>query len=753
MLEVLRDALFWLIGIEILGLAVLPLALRVSFGLPDGGYAIAKMLGLLVLGYIAWITGILGISSFTGATLVVLTAVLAAASWWLWGRELRNAWPSIKPMALGAEATFLAIFVVAALVRSFNAPIAGQEKQMDLTFLHALISSRALPAPDLWLAGYGMPYYYFGYLIQSLLGKALPVDPAAAYNLAVATVLALAAMGAFGIGSGLVRLAGASRRVSMALGALGAFALTIMGNLEAMFEVIAGAGIGDRGFWSMIGIKGLQQANGAGFPPVDGGWGFRAARVIPNIPPDGINEFPYFSFLLGDLHPHYMAIPLAIMIVTLACHELVIARPLRSDPVRLGIAAIVLGAVIPFNTWDVPIFWGIFALALAAAALQQPSPIAALVDRVKDLAATALLALLCYLPYFVGYVSQPLGIGIVDDRTMFGSLFVLFGPLLVLALMGGVVGLLRRVGPAVSEGSRVALPSLVVGVVIALLLTVLKQPTLGFLAATLIYWATLTWLRLRELDSVAGVAAGVLMIAGLGSILIPEVVFLRDVFGSRMNTVFKFYYDAWILLAIAAPVIVWELVVAFREVSVSSLWVRPVAAASLAGAAVLVLGGTIYPVAATATKSSGALGAPTLDGMIHLRQFRSEDAAAIDWLRRNHPGVGVVEAVGDDYTDAGRFSTFAGVPTLVGWPGHEVQWRGPSPAVDQRKELARRVYTSSDVSVWRNDVQQTEMRFVVLGGLEREIYGPTAGVALDQAFPVIQQFGATKVYELVERTK
>src|SRR3954467_7664345 len=131
MLDTISSVLLWLLAIEILSLAVLPLALRVFFALPDGGYASAKMLGLLIVGYVAWLTGILGFAAFTGPTLVVFTAVIGVVSWLLWGAELRGAWSSTKRLALGAEATFLVVFLLAAVVRAFNAPIAGQEKQMD----------------------------------------------------------------------------------------------------------------------------------------------------------------------------------------------------------------------------------------------------------------------------------------------------------------------------------------------------------------------------------------------------------------------------------------------------------------------------------------------------------------------------------------------------------------------------------------------------------------------------------------------
>jgi uncharacterized membrane protein len=430
---------------------------------------------------------------------------------------------------------------------------------------------------------------------------------------------------------------------------------------------------------------------------------------------------------------------------------------LRRDWLRLTVAGVALGAVIASNTWEVPVLWGVFSLALVAWALRPGASITGqLRARLGDLVVTLVLAVLLFSPYFVGYVSQPLSVATVAERTPFGSLLVLFGPLVLVALAGGAVGIVRlALGPAELPEHRILVGVGLAGVGAGLLFWALREPTLGFLVATLAMWAALAWQRARAGASAGEIATAILVIIGTGSILAPELVYLHDLFGSRMNTVFKFYYDAWIVLAVAAPLVGLELVrELFAGVALEpdrgapTLVARAVASLSLGAAALLTLGGLIYPLTATATKSAGFAGHPTLDGMVHLRNGRADDAAAIDWLRAHHPGAPVVEAVGDDYTDAGRFSTFAGVATLVGWGGHEVQWRGSNPAIEQRKRLAQRVYTDPDDRNWRGELEALGVRYIVVGSLERELYGPEVGATLAQRLPVAHRTGNTRIYAL-----
>jgi uncharacterized membrane protein len=198
-----------------------------------------------------------------------------------------------------------------------------------------------------------------------------------------------------------------------------------------------------------------------------------------------------------------------------------------------------------------------------------------------------------------------------------------------------------------------------------------------------------------------------------------EFVYLRDLFGTRMNTVFKFYYQAWILLGLASAY------------GLSRLVARPSPAIlkwlAVAVTTLLVAGGLLYTVTAVPSKADNFRGQPTLDGLAYLRRGNPGDAAAIEWLRAHvQPDATVLEAAGGSYSPegAGRVSMATGNPTLLGWDFHEMQWRGK--AYEQlaagRPDAITQIYRTARPEELPDLLDRWGIDFVYLGALERNKY-------------------------------
>ena len=193
-----------------------------------------------------------------------------------------------------------------------------------------------------------------------------------------------------------------------------------------------------------------------------------------------------------------------------------------------------------------------------------------------------------------------------------------------------------------------------------------------------------------------------------------EFVYLRDLFGTRMNTVFKFYYQAWVMLALAAAFGVSRL--AGREVS----WALKAPALLLT--ILLVAGSLVYPLAAIPSKAGDFRGQPTLDGLAYLRQGSPADVAAIEWIRANvPPDAVVVESSGGSYSSEGaeRISMSTGNPTLLGWDFHERQWRGG--AYDRlaagRPEALDQIYRTTRPEELPKLLEKWDVDYVLIGPL------------------------------------
>src|SRR5690606_13346221 len=174
-----------------------------------------------------------------------------------------------------------------------------------------------------------------------------------------------------------------------------------------------------------------------------------------------------------------------------------------------------------------------------------------------------------------------------------------------------------------------------------------------------------------------------------------EFFFVTDVFGSRMNTVFKLYYQAWLLLGIAAAAGAWWLYdVLAREPERPMQFMRGVWAGV---AALLVAGALLYPLGATLSRTDGLAGDDrTLDGLAYLADSPlAIELGIVRWLRNNADRNDVlVEAIGGQYSSAGRVSAWTGVPAVLGWPGHERQWGRPDDVLEERRAAVDAAYTT-----------------------------------------------------------
>ena len=215
----------------------------------------------------------------------------------------------------------------------------------------------------------------------------------------------------------------------------------------------------------------------------------------------------------------------------------------------------------------------------------------------------------------------------------------------------------------------------------------------------------------------------------------PEFIYLRDNFGQRLNTVFKFYYQAWILFGVSALYAIEYLLRHFRASGIVSAVTYGLAL----GVALLF---PWYAIQSRAIEYRGPLdreerNEATLDGLAYLDQSDPEERATIDWLDDNIEGVPVIlEAVGGQYSTFGRISSSTGIPTLLGWPGHEYQWRGSTPEPALRENAVKVIYESDDLAETTDLLNQYNVSFIVHGPRERSIYKAAGVDKFDRFFEV-----------------
>ncbi|HIL31558.1 MAG TPA: hypothetical protein EYG27_08510 [Dehalococcoidia bacterium] len=799
------DALSWYIAVQLLGFLAFPAGFLLFKRLPDRGFTLAKPAAMVFFSYVLWMLGLSHIAPNTQFTIVAILVVAAIPSVLLFRKNLNEIKEFIRhnwPMLMAAEVLFLGFFLMWLGIISEVPAINHTEKPMDFGFMNAVLQSRFFPPEDPWLSGSSISYYYFGHFMMAFLTQMTGVASSVGYNLGVALVPGLVAIGALGLVYNLVRLSGGSLRAGMVFGAVGPVLILLAGNLEGVVEFVHLQSWGGSGFWEWVGIKGLDGTNtGSGMFPDNQWWWFRASRVIDTLSGGQsldytITEFPFFSFILGDLHPHVMSLPFVILGLGITLNFFRATGQLglgwlRENAVEAAAIALFIGALAFINLWDMPVL----AAMLAAAAMVKAygdcngSLTRAALGAVIVVFPIIVLAIVFFLPFYSDFEAQTSGIlPLRDVNTRPILLFLVMGPLILLA----VSFLLRQLPGLVRPSDNDSSGAVIVLVVVAtpfLVWTGLAFFTTwiddgvsaafgevgsrmilvipGLLLVGIAGFSAMQRSRLK----LEPTTAFPLLVAGLAFYLLigAEIFYVVDQFGGgfrRMNTVFKIYYQAWLLLGIVGSYGLYYLWSARSSVSwpINLGRVLPVGRyVWIATVSVLFLASMYFPLGAALDRTGvlrdgHSVTDNTLDGLAFMKRSSPDEYAAIEWLRDDASWGRMVEAVGDDYTDFARISSSTGLPTVLGWKGHELQWRGAS-SFTGREEDVNSIYSSADSGLVRLLLDAYDVRYVYLGSRERRTYGGDNLADFEQSSGAIGSAGFLKtafeqdgviVYEMVQ---
>lgn len=675
----------WYFYLFVIGAIFLPIALKVFKGFYDKGYLFSKTIGIALSTYVVWLLSILKAVKFSRLTIafVLITAVLL-----MYGNKrvrenindiLRQKWK----VFLAEEGLFLLVFAFWCYVKGFQPEIFGLEKYMDYGFIQSILRSDYMPAEDMWFSGNSINYYYFGHFIAAFIIRLTSIDSSIGYNLMLATIVAFTFSLTFSLASNVLHsLRKVNKKAAIAAGIISALLVTFGGNLH-----------------TFIYAKALPFAQSIGFykGEVKSYFYSNSTRYIgynPETNDKTISEFPSYGFVVSDLHAHVSDMYFVITVLALL---FVLIRNRGEDnagSIRKTVPILGFFAAIHYmtNSWDYPIYItvSLFVIFYKYYGQMEKGFKGSLLKTLMRAVEIVLISQLLLLPFTLNFENMAGGVGIVKAHSPIYQLLVLWGYQLILCLCLVIVTIVlyrKNKRDLAKEGDSIGILGLPG-----------YMKTIAFEDAYMI----------------------ILFISAFGLIFLPEVIYIKDIYGityHRANTMFKFTYQSFIMMGIASGYVVVRLISTITRTYGKFL-------ASTAMAIVIGLP-MMFPFYAI-KGYYGNIFKDTyrgLDGEKFLESRYPDDYYAVQWLKDNVKGTPVVlEAAGDAYTDYERISALTGLPTVVGWGGHEWLWRGGYDKVGLRVEDVRLIYESDDLDETLRHIRKYGVSYIIVGRLENEKY-------------------------------
>ena len=740
----------WIGYLSLISLISFPISYQLFSRFDDKGYLLGKTVGLLAICFITWFLSSLHLLSFGRSTLWVAIGIVALVSMSITVRIYRDIWTYFKNnwvKILSLETLFLGLFLIFVLIRMMNPdlwhPYRGGEKPMDLAYLNAVVKSTYMPPYDPWFSGGYLNYYYWGQFIVASLIHLTGITTEVAYNLAIATFFALASCSAYSIGRNLIT---GNRKTNMippaVAGVISMFFVCLIGNLDGLYQV-----------WDSIRF-------GSNILTDFDYW--RSSRMMPPDPPGHeITEFPFFTFLFADLHAHLISIPFTLLVLGISLQITLndTKQVLWKQIANLSFLGLAVGCLAAINTWDVPVYASVVIGALLIGEVRQTGGLGILIFfRTFGKSAYAMaISYLLFLPYHLNTVTFFNSIERTTNTTTFFQFFSIHGLFLTIVLSWCAYSLY----PSIIKFLRMW-----VSPKYFLARTYSSHPK--FLLITLVALLTITYVAVGILSGTFGgtipisvLAIFLLCIAcffifkkskssysdaffpcllAIGAFFVAIGVDIWRIEGDidRMNTVFKFYLQIWIILGITSSYFLYRLLNRSQFTYKGSIFFPWTILIILLGTSSLIYTtiGTIDRIQDRFTSSKTRF---TLNGYGFTETSIYKDAngdinlsadmAAIHWLRENIDGSPVIlEGITPSYRWGSRVSIHSGLPTVIGWEWHQQQQRWDDQnEINARMNDVDAIYTTPGLQTAQDLLNKYQIKYVFVGEIEK-LYYPATGL-------------------------
>lgn len=709
-MDMILEILIWWFIVQILGFLALPISLGLLKNLPDKGYFSSKILGILFFCYLNWILSHFMPYGFP-SIFVSLTVLLVLFIFFQDKKSLKSFFFKNSKIVKTTELLFLISMFFFTIIRAHTPAAEGLEKLFDMSMINGILKSERMPPLDPWYIGGKINYYYFGHFIVATLTKLSFLPSYITFNLALGLLFSLSSGQVFSLCYNLTR--------KISFGLFEVFLLLILGNMLGFLQMLTFIDPSIKPFF----IKTFDieyamtcchddRASFLSFLSSLPVWS--STRIIPGT----INEFPYASFLFGEVHSHILSIPIQLLLLSVFLN--IFKSKINFKEVGnikeyihvFLLISFLLGAIYFTNSWDFPTYIILFGSVLFYFLLRNFS-IASTRNIIFIVIFTVLLSFIFFLPFNLE-VKKSLSYGLAKEKSNLFQILIIF-PVFLYSISSFIF---KKSKPIYLIGSFL----------VSIALSFIFKASLLLVLGLTIPSFIILWNNRKEQE-----LNYILILFILGSFVLIFCEF--GYIDSRYNSVFKFYYHVWIFWSLASVFFLFEM---WRSKGVLFKVIL----------FLLILACCTVTVFSTLERLRiGWMDKVTLDGLYYMKKYHPSDYDTVMWARENiKEKANILEAPGWAFTYTSIFSTYTGLQTMVGWDNHVAIHRGTWPT--ERVADANEAYNTTDTSKLSYILNKYDIDYVFVGSVERSRYSPE-GLSKFDKFELVKEFsGGNKIFKV-----